>query len=1321
MGGSGLSMSDAELIQELGGMLSECLLPDQVRLGACLAHVLRARREGRVVPAHWARWLGRARASRAARERRAGLVGCVSYPEELPVSGRREEIVGLLRRSQVVVVAGETGSGKTTQLPKMCLEAGLGVRGRIGCTQPRRVAALSIARRLAEELGVEYGQGVGSKIRFNEQVSDVTSIKVMTDGILLMEVQRDPLLSEYDAILIDEAHERSLNIDFLLGHLRGLLERRDDLKVVVTSATIDTARFAEAFGGAPVVEVSGRMYPVEVRYRAPQVADDDDEHEGETYVEAAVGAVQDLACESHEGDVLVFMPGERDIREVGDRLRRVMGDVWDVVPLFGRLSNAEQDAIFHPGYRRRVVVSTNIAETSLTVPRIRYVVDAGLARVSRYHAGTRCRRLPVEAVARSNADQRKGRCGRLGPGVCVRLYSEEDYLGRPAFADAEIVRCNLADVVLRLKAFRLGEVETFPFIDPPPPAAIRGAYALLQELGALDEARELTVLGRELARLPVDPAIGRMLLEARKEGAVREVLVIAAGLSIQDPRERPLDKRDEAERAHRRFADGESDFVSLLKIWEAYHDTWESLKTQSQLRRFCREHFLSFLRMREWVDVHGQLEGAMRDLGVEVGGRLGERGSYEAIHRSLLAGLVGHVAQRKEANAYRLAGERLVHVFPGSGLFRKVERVKKGIRGGKAPEAEGEAGRVKQPQWLLAGEVVETSRLFARTLAGMDPLWVERVAPHVVRKSVVNPRWDEVGGRVVATERVLLRGLVLHERRVDYGRSNPEEAKEIFIREALMPLEGGLGLGFRDANRQLVEKVEFWQTGLPRRVMPDLAEALAGFYRERLPAVSSVHDLNRFLRGAGNRDRLVALPADLLGENVGLFSEDGLPSELRVGSETVPLRYAYVPGEERDGVTVRLSAVLAEVVDVGMLEWAVPALREQRLLALLRGLPKSIRRPLMPLDATARRILEEVPVEGRDFLGRVARYLLERHGLEVAGIQWDLSVLPAHLRPRFEVGGLKGGKVMAGRDLKALVGGIRKEMAKAQGDVWGEVVGRWERESLEDWTFGDVEAGIVVGEVGGLPVRAFAGLRVSGGRVDLRMFREEHEAVTASMAGVPRLAEKVIGRELGWVQRDLRELRRVQVLYSTLGSMEELLESAWEHVRRYVLPSVRWVELRESRFREYVEGARGRVTGVVSELVKRVEAVLEQRQEALMCKRPLPGMEALVGRLVPRQFLSVTPWERLVHVPRYLRALVLRAERAALNPLKDREKAVRVEPYDRMVSELVRKGSGDREKLVEFWWLMEEYRVSVFAQELGTAEKVSPKRLEELAAAVRAG
>ena len=595
-------VSEPSAIEELKRLLPRCVLPDQVRLGSRLARALDSFRTGRAVSIPIERWVEEARASVELRRHRERLVDNVSYPSDLPIAARREEIVAALRHHRVVVVAGETGSGKTTQLPKMCLEAGLGSRARIGCTQPRRVAALATARRLAEELRVNYGREVGSKIRFNDRVRPETGIKVMTDGILLAEVHGDPLLTEYELLLIDEAHERSLNIDMLLGHLRNLLIRRDDLKVVITSATIDTARFAEAFGGAPVIEVSGRMFPVEVRYRPPAVPDEDEEHEGETYLDAAVAATEEVLQESAAGDVLVFMPSERDIRETCERLARARGSEIELLPLFGRLSGAEQDAVFHPGPRRRVVVATNIAETSLTVPRIRYVIDTGLARISRYHPGTRCRRLPVEPIARSNADQRKGRCGRVAEGVCVRVYAEADYLERPAYGDPEIRRCNLADVILRLTAAGLGEIETFPFLDPPPAAAIRGAYALLQELGALNDDRRLTDIGRDLARLPVDPAIGRMLWEARREHAVPEVLIVAAGLSIQDPRERPVDRRDLAEAAHRRFTDRESDFVTLLNIWNAYHDTWESLKTQSQLRRFCREHFLSFLRMREWVD-----------------------------------------------------------------------------------------------------------------------------------------------------------------------------------------------------------------------------------------------------------------------------------------------------------------------------------------------------------------------------------------------------------------------------------------------------------------------------------------------------------------------------------------------------------------------------------------------------------------------------------------------------------------------------------------------------------------------------------------------
>ncbi len=730
----------ASLLRELQALLPQALLTDQLRLGSRLARALQERHRPGAPPAPLEAWIAAARCSVALRQQRAALARRVRYPPELPICARSREIVQAIREHPVVVLAGETGSGKTTQIPKMCLEAGLGQRARIGCTQPRRIAALAVSRRIAEELEVRWGVEVGCKIRFSDHVRPETGIKVMTDGILLAEIQGDPWLSEYDAILLDEAHERSLNVDFLLGYLRGLLPRRNDLKLIITSATIETEAFSRAFGNAPVIEVSGRLFPVEVRH-SPVEEWIRTETEG-TYVDAVVAAAASAIRESGQGDVLVFLPGERDIREACGGLRQTCGTSVDVLPLYGRLTTDEQQQIFAPGPRRRVVVATNIAETSLTVPRIRYVVDAGLARVSRYHAGTRSRRLPIEPIAQSNARQRAGRCGRVADGICIRLYSEASYLGRPSQMDPEIRRCNLADVVLRMKAFRLGEIETFPFLDPPRPAAIEAAYQLLQELGALDEQRQLTGLGRELARLPVDPSLGRMLLQARQEKALGEVLVIAAGLSIQDPRERPHDRKEAAETAHRKFQHPESDFLTLLNIWNAYHETWESLKTQSQLRRFCRTHFLSFMRMREWTDLHAQVEDALSELGETGGGR--RVADAAAIHRSILAGLLGFVGQREEANTYRMAGGRSAFVFPGSTLFRR-----KALSPKPAERPTPKAGppiAPRPPAWIVAGELVETSRLFARTVAGIDPLWIIELAPHLCRTSHDAPRWDPEQG-----------------------------------------------------------------------------------------------------------------------------------------------------------------------------------------------------------------------------------------------------------------------------------------------------------------------------------------------------------------------------------------------------------------------------------------------------------------------------------------------------------------------------------------------------------------------------------------------
>jgi ATP-dependent helicase HrpA len=1367
---------DAPVLEELRRLIPRCLLPDQLRLGHRL---LALRRAGGPAAngAALARWLAEARASAAVRERRAAILRGLAYPPELPITAHKDALVAALRTQRVVIVAGETGSGKTTQLPKMCLEAGLGLRARIGCTQPRRVAALAISRRLAEELGVTWGREVGCKIRFTDATRPETSVKVMTDGILLAELQGDPWLAEYEALILDEAHERSLNIDFLLGYLRGLLERRDDLKLVITSATLDTALFARAFGGAPVFTVSGRSFPVEVRY---QPLDEAALAAGElTEVDAAVAAVGRLLDETPAGDVLVFLPGERDIREACDRLAADHGDRVEVVPLFGRLAAGDQQRVFQPGPRRRVVVATNIAETSLTVPRIRYVVDSGLARISRYHPGARTHRLPIEPISQSSANQRAGRCGRVAPGVCVRLYSEADFHARPAFTEPEIRRCDLAEVILRLKAWGLGEVETFPFLEPPTPAAVHAAYQLLQELGALDDARALTPLGRELARLPVDPAIGRMLLQARAEGVLPEVLIIAAGLSIQDPRERPLEQRDAAAAAHRRFQHPQSDFLTLLQLWRAYHDTWAALQTQSQMRRFCRAHFLSYVRMREWQDVHAELEDALAALeearpatpaaparpppaAAARPGRSAFDARYAAIHRAILTGLWGHVLRREARNLYRTPAGRQVMVFPGSALFHAGAETT-AARSARAAPAEPATSGGGQPEWLVAGEIVETSRPFARTVAAIDPAWVIELAPHLVRTTHDLARWDAAAGRVLARERVWLRGLVLRERTVSYGQVNPAEATALFIREALVaadhadeaaaagasadsrPPHRGAPRGdaappprtearaapavappprvrqFLEHNRRLREKIELWQTRLRHRVAPDLDEALYQFYAARLAGVSSWPDLDRVLQAAPAPDFLCARPADLLGEHAAAFAAEAFPDTLTLAGHPVAVRYAYAPGREDDGVTLRLAVPLAELVDPAALEWAVPALREERIAHLLRELPRALRRPLQPLNDAAREIAAHVPPAGGDYPAALSAFVRQRYGVDIPVSAWALDRLPAHLRPRVELVTPTGQTVAAGRDLAALRAEAAQHRARAEAGVWERAARQWERYDVRAWAWEELPAELVVGTVDGFAVRAWPGLQVEADAVHLRLFRSAAAAAEAHRRAVPRLAERVLHRELAAVQKDLRRLREHGVLHATLGPVDELLETAWENLRRHLLPAPDPPPRTAAAFAAYLESVRARLPGAVAQLHAAVGAILEQRQAALLGRRPWAGLAAELNALVPRRFLAAVPFERLPHLPRYLRALRVRAERAALDPAKDAAKAARVRPYVEVLQTLAPAARSEAARAAwhRLRWLVEEYKVAVFAPELGTAEKVSPARLDAAVVALR--
>jgi ATP-dependent helicase HrpA len=1386
-------MVDAR-IDELKALLPRCLTHDWVRLGSRLVRLLRDHHHPDRHDAVLERLLVQARQSAELRELRRVHVPAVHYPPDLPITARKDDIIAAIRAHQVVVIAGETGSGKTTQIPKMCLEAGLGIEAKIGCTQPRRVAALSISQRIAEELGVNWGREVGCKIRFDDRSSPETYIKLMTDGILLAETQGDPDLSDYNALIIDEAHERSLNIDFLLGYLKGLLKRRADLKLIVTSATIDTTAFSRHFDNAPIIEVSGRMFPVEVVY-APfgpgrTGENEDDAGEGDlNFVEAAARAVERILYESSDGDVLIFMPGERDIRETGDLLEGRFGGDAEIIPLYGRLSAGDQQRVFAPSSRRKVIIATNIAETSLTIPGIRFVVDAGLARISRYNPRTRTKRLPVEPVSQSSANQRKGRAGRVSEGVCIRLYSEEDFNARPPYTQPEIQRSNLAEVILRMMAFRLGDIESFPFVNPPTPAAIASGFVLLQELGALDERREMTPLGQQLARLPIDPTLGRMLLQSQHEHATRELLIIAAGLSIQDPRERPLDQREAADAAHKRFSNPQSDFLALLNIWDAVHDQWESIRTQGARRKFCRQHFLSYTRMREWQDLHAQLHGALENVATV---KLNESNAdYAAIHRSILTGLLGHVARHEERNLFKTSGNRMLNVFPGSALFERGERPVKG-RQAKPEKNAPPKPKSSQPEWIVAGEIVETSQLFARTLAGIDPEWIAELAPHLCKVTLLNPQWSATAGRVLAEEVTTLHGLEVRRRKVAFGNLYPKEATAIFIRAALVEEELIAGAGrdqddepdardvrtemrrsllnpaargatpfpvqyrFLENNRAVRQKIENWQTRVRRYDLGDLDEALYQFYAQRIENVSSRDELNRFLHDSKAAATLFAEEKDLVGDLALHYDAQAFPDQVAVGGQPVALSYAYAPGEDWDGVTIKVPAELVRSTPGASLEWSVPGLRSEQVTELLGSLPKALRRELQPFGPKVAEIVRDLPVGAGSLPQALSRFIQERYALVVPVTAWRPEALPAHLRPRYELVGTDRKTIVAGRDLAELRDQVAKAAlqappAAAQNPAWRRAAQQWERPAVTGWTFGDLPERITVSTEGSLPVYAWPGLAVEDGGVCVRLFRSQAAAREASTGGVARLVELALQKDFAWLERDLRALVRHDALYAECGgTLDELRETALLCLKRHVLPEAPPTPLTEAAFRTAVEATRTQLAGLASQIIDRTGMILELRRQvrqrvgaatpsAAPANKPrtLTDLSQLgqkpvaapanplateLAALVPRRFLEVTPFARLHHLSRYLKALLLRAERAEANPPKEKERIRQVAPYQEAWQRLQAappKSEEGRKAAGEFRWLLEEFKVSVFAQELGTAQPASAKRLDELLTRIR--
>ncbi len=1320
---SSAALPPDERLADLENSLEGCMMADRVRLGRRLRSLREALSRGRPPRRlvrdldHIAERAERSRRTRALRLRALESM-TIDFPEPLPISRRADEIQAAIREHPVVVVAGDTGSGKTTQIPKICLLAGRGRDARIAVTQPRRVAATSLSRRLAEELGVEWGRQVGARIRFQDRTSPETLVKFVTDGLLLAEVRSDRDLLEYDTLIIDEAHERSLNIDFLLGYLRTLRARRPDLRIIVTSATIDTESFSRAFDGAPVIQVSGRVYPVEVRHWPLEELLEGEEG-GFSYTDGAVSACERLMAESTRGDVLVFMPAERDIRETRDLLssrlearRQGPGGV-EILPLFSRLSAAEQHRVFGAHTGRRIVIATNIAETSLTIPGIRYVVDTGLARISRYNPRTQTQRLPIEEISRSSAEQRKGRCGRVEDGICVRLYGEEDFQARLEHTQPEIQRANLAEVILRMLDLELGTVESFPFLEPPSEAAIRGGYQLLEELGAIDRDRRLTPLGRDMARMPISPAVSRMVLQARAEGSLAEVLVIAAGISVQDPRERPAEEEEKADLAHRRFVDPRSDFLTLLNIWRAFHDRLEQ-GTQSQLRRFCRQHYLSYLRMREWRDIHAQVRANLRELGgfpLDEDGPGGEA-AYEAVHRCLLTGLFGHVARREDRNLYAAPRGRRAMLFPGSGLFQRSESRPRRV---ETPAAEGpgaEAAAVGA-EWVVAAEMVETNRLYARTCAAIRAEWILDLGEHLCRSSCRDPHWSRSDGRVLVHETVRLHGLVVAERRVGYGRIAPREARDIFLREGLIAGEiDRVSGGFLEHNRRLHQRLEVWQSRRRQGPQVDLDDALHDFYAALLPeGTASVHDLNRVIRERGGRDDfLFAGEEQLLGATGTPVDTEAFPEAVDVVGEQLALSYRHEPGTEADGITLHLPYRLVDAVRPEVLDWLVPGLLEERVTALLRSLPKALRKRFVPVPSTARRIAADLkPAHGDGaFLSALEHYIEEHWRLQVRRADWNLAAVPEHLRLRVEVEGDGRATLAAGRDLAALSGQLDQPAGTGavRLDAWREAARRWEREDVVDFGFGDLPERLEVTRVSGVPVFAFPGLVIEENAVHVRLFPDREEARAATPPGFQRLCELALKDETVWLRRELMDLRALAG-----GRLQ-----AYEHLARYLFQEGGVFPLTRERFEARVARSRERLEGLSQRFLNLMREILDLRSGLIAHPRPYPGLKEDIERLLPADFLAGLEFDRLPHLVRYLKAVRVRADRFQADAGRDGAKAAQVAPFAQAWKK-VREGLDGasperRRRAAALRWLVEEFRVSVFAQELGTAERVSAARLE---------
>jgi len=1221
-------------------------------------------------------------------DQRRSSLPVVSLAAGLPVSEKGEEIAAAIGAHPVIVICGETGSGKTTQLPKICLQCGFGTRGLIGHTQPRRLAARSVAARIAEELGEPLGRSVGYKVRFTDRTGPDCRVKLMTDGILLAESQQDRWLRQYDALIIDEAHERSLNIDFLLGYVKRVRSRRPDLRVIVTSATIDPETFSCHFDDAPVIEVSGRTYPVEDRYRPLGVGE-----EGSDQIEGILSAVEELAADdSGRGDILVFLAGEREIRETADALRKRHPQQVEILPLFARLSAAEQDRVFRPGPRRRIVLATNIAETSLTVPGIRYVVDPGFARISRYGYRNKIQRLEIEPVSRASANQRRGRCGRERDGVCIRLYSEQDFLARPEYTDPEIRRTNLASVILQMECNDLGRIDDFPFIDPPDSRYVSDGYRLLRELGAIGPDDRVTRLGRKIASFPLDPRLGRMLVAGGESACLREILPVVAFLSIHDPRERPLEAREKADESHRQWLIPGSDLLGLVRLWDAYQDRRHHLSISKQ-RRWCRDNFLSFPRMREWHEVHQQLLAQAKDMGLPVNA---EGAGKERLHKAFLSGMLGHIGVRDEQEYAGPRGGRFV-VSPGSGLHGAGAR------------------------WVVAASLVQTSRVFAHTLAEVEPEWIEQAAGHLVKRSYEDPHWDVRRGHVTARERISLYGLILAAGRpVDFGRIDPAAARAVFLREALAEDRLGLAAPFIEHNRSMMSRVAELEARLRRRDLLADRQALVRFFESRVP--EEVLDRRRFERWRHRAEKeqpeILFMSTDdaLAGEAPGPIADD-YPDSIEVEGNTLVLEYCFEPGSDVDGVTIVTPRSLLGMLDPVRLEWLIPGYLEEKVIAMIRALPKSLRRRLVPAPDVAQRCLSQLDVPRGDFRAALAKALTREAGEPVDSSAWSGASLPAHLTFNVRVMDADGGVLGESRDLSAL-----QRQFGSSGPVGLPETGR-RHANMTAWELGDLPRTVALRE-GDVVRHLFPALHDNGDSVSLAHYAARDEALLAHRGGTLRLFRLACRQADSYLAREFRRSTLAPAL-AGLGSnggdpVDDLIRLAFLET---FLPEGAEPVLDAASFQARLAEGRGRVVAIAADLRDLVEEIMGHWRECRAGVRDGlvgPGADdaardlaVQLDDLVYPGWLRSTPVRRLREFPRYLKAVATRLEKIMQRDGRVAARADALRPY---MERLERWRSTGRSLLepgiADYRWMVEEYRVSLFDQRLGTAVKISPERLD---------